>query len=211
MDTSPETGPDGSPETGQNARPLGLGGRRRGVAGAGSAIRRQGVTPQPTTPDGAPLDTEAIPEQLADMRWVYAHPAREDRTQGHKVCRKWMDADLPGFMARKSSLEAKAPLPRTHDDDYPIRLQLDNRRSDPTMNHGEMFSILILVEGADEAIELYLTLEEWAAWRDDARDAGFHMGDWLMQLARRHALQTLAGPPGGGAMRLSSPEGYSPH
>jgi hypothetical protein len=172
---------------------------------------RQRVTPQLTTPDGAALDTEAIPEQLADMRWVYAHPARDDRTQGHKVCRKWMDADLPGFMARKTSLEAKVPLPKTHDDEYPVRLQLDNRRCDPALNHGEMFSILILVEGADEAIELYLTLEEWAAWRDAARDAGLHMGDWLMQVAKWHALQTLAGPPGGGAMRLSSPEGYSPH
>jgi hypothetical protein len=79
------------------------------MAAGGSAMRRPSEPPQSSERD--PADTEGIPEQLADMRWVYAHPAREDRTQGHKLCRKWMNADLPGFMARKTSLEAKIPLP----------------------------------------------------------------------------------------------------
>ena len=134
----------------------------------------------------ASTDTEGIPEQLADMRWVYAHPAREDRTQGHKLCRKWMTADLPGFMARKTSLEAKVPLPKAPDDDYPVRLQLDNRRCDPSLNHDEMLSLLIFFED-DEAIELYLTVEEWTRWRDAARDAGLTMKDWLMYVLRWYA------------------------
>jgi hypothetical protein len=198
MDTSPETGPDGSPEPGQTARPLGLGGRRRGVAGVGSAIRRQGVTPQPTTPDEDPLDTEAIPEQLADMRWVYAHPAREDCTQGHKVCRKWMDADLPGFMARKSGMEAKLPASGGKDEEFPVRVQLDRRRLDPTCNHDEMVSLLI-GWGADKAVELYLTLDEWCSFRDSARDAGLPLGDWMLRVCRTGAVATLAGPGMGGS------------
>jgi hypothetical protein len=171
-------------------------------------MRCPGVTPQQA--DDGPADSKGIPEQLEDMRWVYAHPAREDRTQGHKLCRKWMNADLPGFMARKTSLEAKVPLPKTLDDEYPVRLQLDDRRCDPGLDHSEMISLLIFFED-DTALELYLTLEEWTAWREAARDAGLNMKDWLMQVLRWHALRTLTGPPGGVGLQLPAPDGDSPH
>jgi hypothetical protein len=62
---------------------------------------RSGVPPEP-----APVD-EGVPPQLADMRWVYERPASQDKTQGHKTCRKWLNADPKGFMGHKSNLEAR--------------------------------------------------------------------------------------------------------
>jgi hypothetical protein len=56
---------------------------------------------------GAVPAGDGVPQQLADMRHVYERPAREDRTPGQKTCRKWLKDDLPGFMARKTGLEAK--------------------------------------------------------------------------------------------------------
>ena len=164
-------------------------------------MQRCKATPQAA--DEAPADTEGIPEQLADMRWVYAHPAREDCTQGHKVCRKWLNADLPGFMARKSGLEAKVPPPKQHDDDYPIRLQLDERRMAPNCDHDEMVSFLIGV-GTDKAFELYLTIDEWISIRDKARDAGLPVGDWLLGVLTAGAVATLAGLPCGYDLPLSA-------
>jgi hypothetical protein len=90
--------------------------------------QRRRATSRPT--NDAPSGTEGIPQQLADMRWVYAHAAREDRTPGHKLCRKWLKADLADFMPRKSSLEAKVPIPKPRDYRYAFRLELDHRRCD---------------------------------------------------------------------------------
>jgi hypothetical protein len=115
------------------------------MAGGNGALRHGGAAPQSADKD--PADTEGIAQQLADMRWVYAHPAREDRTPGHKLCRKWLKADLPGFMARKSSLEAKVPIPKPRDDRYAFRLELDDRRCDQSLNHGELVSLLIFIDG----------------------------------------------------------------
>src|SRR5207245_6417580 len=53
-------------------------------------------------------EEEQEQDQLADMRWVYGHPKTQDRTQGHRVCRGWMDDDPKGFMTAKTQLEAKA-------------------------------------------------------------------------------------------------------
>jgi hypothetical protein len=41
------------------------------------------------------------------MRHVYTRPKSEDRTQGQRILRKWLDQDVPGFMKAKSQLEAK--------------------------------------------------------------------------------------------------------
>jgi hypothetical protein len=206
MDSSPETRPEDAQQHARKVHALSVAGRRRGMATWTNAPQQRAATPEPT--DHTPADTEGIPEQLADMRWVYAHPAREDRTQGHKVCRKWLNADLPGFMARKSSLEAKVPPPKMHDDDYPIRLQLDNRRCNPTLNHEEMISLLIFFDD-NAAIELYLTVEQWTLWCDAAHDAGLSLPDWMFGILRAGAAETLAGPLGRDAVRLSS-EGHSP-
>jgi polyhydroxyalkanoate synthesis regulator phasin len=83
--------------------------------------RMMGTSESPPEPDGVGEKTadEGVPQQLADMRWVYARPAQDDRTQGHKTCRRWMKADIKGFMAAKSQLEAKllARRPPSKDDE----------------------------------------------------------------------------------------------
>jgi hypothetical protein len=170
------------------------------AAGSGTMQGRRAV---PQSAADATALTEGIPQQLADMRFVYSHPAREDRTQGHKVCRRWLKADSPGFMARKSALEAKAPPPKPHDGEYPVRLQLDGRRADPTLNRGEMISLLIFTDD-DQAIEPYLTVEEWTLMRDSARDAGLSLPNWMFGIFRTKAIETLAGPPGPEGLRLLS-------
>jgi hypothetical protein len=197
MDDSSEARPEDTPEKAPSAPSLISAGRRRGVTLGSRAMQPGEATPQLTCE--GPADTEGVPRQLADMRWVYAHPACEDRTPGHKLCRKWLKADLPGFMARKSSLEAKVPIPKPRDDRYAFRLELDHRRCDQALNHGEMFSLLIFVDGTDEAFELYVTLDEWTAWRDTARAAGLSLPDWLLGKLDTYARQTLAALPGGGA------------
>jgi hypothetical protein len=63
--------------------------------------------------DGTGEPSEALPmaagetDQLADMRHVYTRPKSEDRTQGQRILRKWLNQDVPGFMKAKSQLEAK--------------------------------------------------------------------------------------------------------
>src|SRR5262249_5307744 len=66
----------------------------------------QEPAPEPEGGVAAPTD-DGVPQQLAGGRWVYERPAKDDRTQGHKNCRRWMKADIKGFMAQKSQLEAK--------------------------------------------------------------------------------------------------------
>jgi hypothetical protein len=200
MDNSSDTRPEDALEPAPIAHPLSVGGRRRGVATGTGTMRGRRAVPQPAA--DAPAVTEGIPEQLADMRWVYSYAAREDRTQGHKICRKWLNTDPHGFMTRKTSLEAKVAVPRPHDVEYPVRLQLDGRRADPALNHGEMISLLVFIEGTDDAFELYLTVEEWTAWRDAARDAGLSLPDWMLGHLRVMAVETLAGPPGPEGLRL---------
>jgi hypothetical protein len=40
-----------------------------------------------------------------DMLHVYSRPKGQDRTQGHRDCRRWKDRDLKGFMAKLADLE----------------------------------------------------------------------------------------------------------
>jgi hypothetical protein len=163
------------------------------MAEGSKATQRRGAAaarPEVGAPDQAPADEEGIPQQLADMRWVCARPASEDRTQGQKVCRKWLRTDISGFMARKSSMEAKLMASGGRDEEFPFRVQLDCRRLDPDCNHQEMVSVLIGV-GTDRAVELYVTVEEWCGWRDAARDAGFPLWDWMRSVWNAGAIAEL--------------------
>jgi hypothetical protein len=196
MDTSPETPSETRPEAALSDTPLNGPARRRGFAKADGATHpREALEARGDSAeaDQATDDDEGVPQQLADMRWVYTHPMRDDRTQGQKTCRKWLRADLTGFMARKTSLEAKLMSP-PGEDDYPIRLQLDERRLDPDCDHDNMVSVLIGVEGTDRAYELYLTVEEFCSWQDAARDARQSLSQWFLSTATAAAVATLAGP-----------------
>ena len=70
-------------------------------------MKATGELPAEAEGAGAEPAGDGAPQQLADMRWVYERPASQDRTQGHKTCRKWLKSDVKGFMAHKSRLEGK--------------------------------------------------------------------------------------------------------
>jgi hypothetical protein len=72
-----------------------------------------------------------------------------------------------------------------------------------------MISVLLNIDGTDAAFELYVTLEEWTAWRDTAGAAGLSLPDWLISTAVAGAAQTLVSPPRGGALRQVSGQ-FSP-
>ena len=203
MDSSPETPPDSSPETTQSDHELNCAGNRRGLAAGSRATQRRGAAaarPAAGAGDEAPGGKQGLAQQLADMRWVYAHPASADRTPGQRTCRRWMRTDLARFMRLKSRLEEKH-AGDGEDEDYPIRVRLDERHGNPAYDHDEMVSVLIGIEGTDRAFELYLTLDEWGALRQSARDAGLRMGDWIITALRAGAARDMAAaaarPPAG--------------
>jgi hypothetical protein len=77
-----------------------------------------------------------VPQQLRDMRHVYERPASEDRTPGQRTCRRWKNENLSGFMAHKSSLEAKVlvaqskkPEPPESGDDEPLEEGPQSRKN----------------------------------------------------------------------------------
>jgi hypothetical protein len=116
-----------------------------------------------------------------------------------------MRTDLARFMRLKSRLEEKH-AGDAEDEEHTIRVRLDERHGNPAYDHDEMISVLIGIEGTDQALELYLTLDEWDTCRQSARDAGLRMGDWLITGLRAAALAVAtaaaAGPPTG-----ADPEG----
>ena len=204
MDTSPETPPASSPETAQGDHELNSAGNRRGLAAGSRATQRRGAAaarPASGAGDQAPEGEQGLAQQLADMRWVYAHPASADRTPGQRTCRRWMRTDLARFMRLKSRLEEKH-AGDGEDEDYPIRVRLDERHGNPAYDPDEMVSVLIGIEGTNKAWELYLTPDEWDTWRQSARDAGLRMGEWIMTGLRAAALAVAtaaaaARPPAG--------------
>lgn len=54
-----------------------------------------------------PEEERGIPDQLRDMRHVINHAPYLDKRHGQKACRAWFKADMKGFMAQKSRLEAE--------------------------------------------------------------------------------------------------------
>ena len=204
MDTSPETPPECSPETAQGDHELNSAGNRRGLAAGSRATQRRGAAaarPAEGAGDEAPGGERGLAQQLADMRWVYAHPASADRTPGQRTCRRWMRTDLARFMRLKSRLEEKH-AGDAEDEEHTLRVQLDERHGNPAYDHDEMVSVLIGIEGTDKAFEFYLTLDEWDTYRQSARDAGLRMGDWIITArqagaARDMAAAAAAGRPAG--------------
>jgi hypothetical protein len=201
MDTSPETPPARSPETTQSDHELNCAGNRRGLAAGSRATQRRGAAaarPAAGAGDEAPGGKQGLAQQLADMRWVYAHPASGDRTPGQRTCRRWLRTDLARFMRLKSRLEEKH-AGDAEDEEYALRVRLDERHGNPAYDHDEMVSVLIGIEGTDQALELYLTLDEWDTLRQSARDAGLRMGDWIITGLRgaAQAVAAAAGPPAG--------------
>ena len=203
MDTSSETPPDSSPETAQGDHELNSAGNRRGLAAGSRATQRRGAAaarPAEGAGDDAPGGEQGLAQQLADMRWVYTHAASGDRTPGQKTCRRWMKTDLSRFMRLKSRLEEKH-AGDGEDEEYPLRVRLDERHGDSAYDHDEMVSVLIGIEGTDKALELYLTLDEWDTLRQSARDAGLRMGDWIITALRAGAARDMAAaaarPPAG--------------
>src|SRR6516225_1797580 len=153
MDTSPATPPASSPETTQGDHDLNAAGNRRGLAAGSRATQRRGAAaarPAEGAGDEAPGGERGLAQQLADMRWVYAHPASADRTPGQRTCRRWMRTDLAGFMRLKSRLEEKHAGPGEAEE-HTLRVRLDERHGNPAYDHDEMVSVLIGIEGTDKA------------------------------------------------------------
>jgi hypothetical protein len=117
-----------------------------------------------------------------------------------------MRTDLARFMRLKSRLEEKH-AGDAEDEEYPLRVRLDERRGDPACDHDEMVSVLIGIEGTDKAFELYLTPDEWDTYRQSARDAGLRMGDWLITALRAGAARDMAAAAAAGRPSGADPEG----
>jgi len=77
------------------------------AAGKKSAEKRWGAKKQA---EAAVVEGTAAPDEvslLAAMRHAFTRPAREDRTEQHKFCRGWMEANPHGFGSKLADLEAK--------------------------------------------------------------------------------------------------------
>jgi hypothetical protein len=80
--------------------------RRKAMEENGELAPAGAGTATPTSQsEGVPGGDDGVPQQLLDMRHVYARPASEDKTPGHRTCRAWMKKDPARFMAKKSDLE----------------------------------------------------------------------------------------------------------
>ncbi len=80
------------------------------------------------------------------------------------------------------------------DEDFPTRLQLDERRMEPDCNHDEMVSLLIGwgAERADRAVELLPDDRRMELLSGKRCAAGLPLGDWIRRTAVARSLAYLA-------------------
>jgi hypothetical protein len=174
MQTAIETTPETSEGDNRNAA-----GNRRGLAPSSQANLRRGGQPDAVAGESCSSEPDGgILQQLRDMQHVYSRPASEDRTPGQKTCRRWMKSDLPRFMACKNRLEEKHPKSEEPGAEY-VRLQLDSRRSNTSLNYGDMVSLVIGIGDGDEAFELLFTPDEFLTYRGCAVEDGLSLWEWI--------------------------------
>ena len=185
MDTIADTRPETLPESsGNGLESKNRAGNRRGMVAASQANLRRGAGPAPLV-DEEPGDAPDWPgQQLRDMRHVYSQPATADRTPGQRTCRRWLRADPRGFMSRKTSLEEEA-LAAQVDEEFPFRLHLDERRSDPNFCQDNTVSLILGIGETDwtcdRGHEFLLTLDELARLQQNAQARRLPIGQFILR------------------------------
>jgi hypothetical protein len=92
-----------------------------------------------------------------------------------------MKSDLTKFMACKNRLEEKFPKSDEPGEVY-VRLQLDSRRRNPSLDVSDMVSLVIGVGDGDEAFELLFTTDEFLRYRNGAMEEGLPLWEWLRSI-----------------------------
>jgi hypothetical protein len=100
---------------------------------------------------GRPKGSVSPPRLLRDMRWVSNHPEEEDKTQGHRICRAWLQENRKGFMAKMCYLEqaylAQGPKGSAEKGETVLRSPEDGPKDEGTERVEELIERLLREAG----------------------------------------------------------------
>jgi hypothetical protein len=187
MSAIPEKVPETSPEASLNGHELqNRAGNRRGMSAGSQANLRRGNEPGPA-PEERDDSADGAEQQLLDMRHAYSRPAREDRTPAQRACRRWMRADIGGFMRCLTRLEAKLQPARDSehgipeaelDEEWPDRLKLNA----PVV--GNSATVLLGIcepEDGFDVMEVDLPADEAIRMQQECRAVGLSLVQGYME------------------------------